>query len=119
VEPVNILLVDDNDDVRAIMRIVLAVEPEIGEVREAGDGEAAVAICGEFRPDVVVLDLWMPHMDGGQASEKIRSLHPNAQIVAYSAALEHKPEWADEYVGKDEIPDPGYLIDLARNGTRR
>lgn len=118
-KPVNILLVDDNDDVRAIMRIVLAVEPEIGEIREAGDGAAAVAICGAFQPDVVVLDLSMPRMDGGLASEKIRSMHPNAQIVAYSAALETKPEWADEYFGKDEIPDPGYLIDLARNGTRR
>lgn len=118
-KPVNILLVDDNDDVRAIMRIVLAVEPEIGEIREAGDGGAAVAICGAFQPDVVVLDLSMPHMDGGLASEKIRSLHPNAQIVAYSAALEKKPEWADEYFGKDQIPDPGYLIELARNGTRR
>lgn len=118
-KPVNILLVDDNDDIRAIMKIALAVEPEIGEIREADDGAAAVAICGAWRPDVVVLDLWMPGMDGGLASEQIRSLHPNAQIVAYSAALEKKPDWADEYLGKDEIPDPGYLIELARNGTRR
>lgn len=118
-KPVNILLVDDNDAVRRIMRIVLAVEPDIGEIREAGDGDAAVQICGDFEPDVVVLDYRMPQMDGGVAAMKIRALHPHARIVAYSAALEHKPEWADEYFGKDDVPDPGYLIDLARAVARR
>lgn len=113
--PVKILVVDDNDAVRLIMQIVLSVEPEIGEVREAGDGEAAVKICGDFEPDVVLLDYWMPEMDGGAAAAKIRSLHPNARIVAYSAVLDKKPDWADEYVMKDHIPDPGYLIDLARH----
>ena len=113
--PVNILLVDDNDAVRSIMKIVLSVEPEIGEVREAGDGDVAVKICGDFRPDVVLLDYWMPVLDGGAAAEKIRSLHPHARIVAYSSVLEHKPEWADELYVKDDIPDPRYLIDVARH----
>lgn len=113
--PVKILLVDDNDAVRLIMKIVLSVEPEIGEVREAGDGDAAVKVCGDFEPDVVLLDYWMPEMDGGQAALKIRSMHPDARIVAYSAVLDRKPDWADEYFVKDDIPDPGYLIELARS----
>lgn len=115
-KPVNILLVDDNEAVRLIMKIVLSVEPEIGEVREAGDGNAAVKVCDDFQPDVVLLDYWMPEMDGGVAAGKIRSIHPQARIVAYSAVLDHKPEWADEYFVKDDIPDPGYLIEIARNG---
>lgn len=114
-KPVKILLVDDNDAVRLIMKIVLSVEPDIGEVREAGDGDAAVKVCGDFEPDVVLLDYWMPEMDGGQAALKIRSMHPDARIVAYSAVLDRKPDWADEYFVKDDIPDPGYLIELARS----
>ena len=114
-KPVNILLVDDNDAVRLILQIVLSVEPDIGEVREAGDGDTAVRICGDFEPDVVLLDYWMPEMDGGAAAAKIRSLHPHARIVAYSAVLDEKPEWADEYFAKDDIPEPSYLIDLARH----
>lgn len=117
-KPVNILVVDDNDAVRSIMKIVLSVEPDIGEVREAGDGDAAVKVCGNFHPDVVLLDYWMPEMDGGRAAAQIRAMHPDARIVAYSAVLEKKPEWADEYLAKDDIPDPGYLIDLARPGER-
>jgi CheY-like chemotaxis protein len=112
--PIKILLVDDNDAVRLIIKIVLSVEPEIGEVREAGDGDAAVKACGDFQPDVVLLDYWMPEMDGETAAVKIRSMHPQARIVAYSAVLDRKPDWADEHLVKDVIPEAGYLIELAR-----
>lgn len=120
-EPVKILLVDDNEAVRLILKIVLSIESEIGEVREAEDGESAIKVCDDFCPDVVLLDYWMPEMDGGSAARGIRARHPNARIVAYSAVLERKPEWADEFFVKDDIPDPEYLVDLARgrvgNGT--
>jgi CheY-like chemotaxis protein len=114
VEPVNVLLVDDNEAVRLILRIVLSVEHEIGEVREAADGTTAVEICDDWRPDVVLLDYWMPEMDGSAAAVEIRQRCPQARIVAYSAVLDRKPDWADEFFVKDDIPDPGYLIELAR-----
>lgn len=113
-DPVNILLVDDNEAVRLILKIILSVESDIGEVREAADGQDAVRICTDFRPDVVLLDYWMPEMDGSKAAAEIRSRCPHARIVAYSAVLERKPEWADEFFMKDDIPDPEYLVDLAR-----
>ena len=113
-DPVKVLVVDDDESLRSIIRISLAAEPDIGEVREASDGEAAVQVCEEFEPDVVILDYWMPVMDGADAAGKIRSLHPSAQIVAYSSALDSKPEWADAILLKDSIPDPDYVIDLAR-----
>ncbi|MGH2757420.1 MAG: response regulator transcription factor [Actinomycetota bacterium] len=114
VDPVNVLLVDDNEAVRLIMRIVLSVESEIGEVREAADGAAAVEICSDWRPDVVLLDFWMPEMDGSAAAVGIKERCPEARIVAYSAVLDRKPEWADQFFVKDDIPDPEYLIELAR-----
>lgn len=113
-DPVNVLLVDDNEAVRLILKIVLSVENDIGEVREAADGQAAVKVCTDFRPDVVLLDYWMPEMDGGTAAAHIKARYPDARIVAYSAVLERKPEWADQFFMKDDIPDPEYLIDLAR-----
>lgn len=114
-EPVRILVVDDNDAVRSIMKIILSVEPDVGDVREAGDGTAALEVCGDFAPDVVLLDYWMPKMDGGAAATRIRAMHPSTRIVAYSAVLREKPEWADGYVAKDAIPDPRYLVELARS----
>ena len=113
-EPVRVLVVDDDDSVRSIIRIALSVEPGIGEVREARNGGAAVVVCGDFQPDVVILDYWMPEMDGEDVAVQIRSMHPRARILAYSAALERKPEWADDYLMKDALPEPRYLIDLAR-----
>lgn len=113
-KPVKILLVDDNEAVRLILRVVLSVEPDIGEVREAGDGYAAVEVCDHFQPDVVLLDYWMPDMDGGQAAVKIRSKYPDTLIVAYSAALDSKPDWADEYLVKDSVPDAAFIVALAR-----
>jgi CheY-like chemotaxis protein len=114
VDLVNVLLVDDNEAVRLIMKIVLSVESEIGEVREAADGTTAVEICSGWQPDVVLLDYWMPEMDGSLAAAEIKERCPEARIVAYSAVLDRKPEWADEFFVKDDIPDPEYLIELAR-----
>ena len=114
VDPVKVLVVDDNEAVRLILKIILSVESDIGEVREAADGLAAVDVCSDFRPDVVLLDYWMPEMDGSQAAAEIKARYPEARIVAYSAVLDRKPEWADEFFVKDDIPDPEYLVDLAR-----
>lgn len=113
-QPVKILVVDDNEAVRSIIQIALSVEPGIGEVRSASGGEAAIVVCEDFKPDVVILDYWMPEMDGRDAAARIRTMHPEARIVAYSAALEDKPEWADDHLRKDAMPDPDYLIDLVR-----
>lgn len=112
--PVKILLVDDDDSIRSILRIVLSFENAIGEVREAADGASAIRICGDFAPDVVLLDYWMPQMDGSRTAVFIREMHPGALIVAYSSALHRKPDWADEFIVKDDIPDPTQLVDIAR-----
>lgn len=114
--PVKVLVVDDDAGVRRLMHITLSVEPEIGEVREAGDGDAAIKVCRVFQPDVVLLDYWMPEMDGEAAAESIRSIHPNVRIIAYSAALTAKPEWADAYVPKEDLPELDLFVQLGRDG---
>lgn len=111
---VKILLVDDFAPIRKLMLLLLEGHKGIAEVREAADGFSAVQLCTEFGPDLVLMDYWMPGMDGAKAAGLIKRLHPNARIVAYSAALETTPNWADALFIKDAVPDPDQLVRLAR-----
>jgi len=113
-EPLKVLLIDDDDSIRSLLRAVLSVEEGFGEVREASNGWDALSIASEFEPDVILLDYWMPSMDGRQTAEVLRSLHPAARIVAFSGVLESKPDWADDYVVKGHSPGIERIIDLAR-----
>jgi YesN/AraC family two-component response regulator len=112
--PLKVLLIDDDDSIRSLLRAALSVEDGFGEVREASNGWDALSIATEFEPDVILLDYWMPAMDGSETAEVLRSLHPDARIVAFSGVLESKPEWADEYVVKGRSPGIDRVIDLAR-----
>jgi CheY-like chemotaxis protein len=102
---VNILIVDDDDSIRDLLRMVLSVEDNVGEVREAVDGAQALKVVEGFDPDVVVLDYSMPEMDGDEAAREIRHSHPDAKIIAYSGILQRKPDWADDHYVKGDLPD--------------
>lgn len=102
---INILIVDDDHTIRDLLRAALSVEDNVGEVWEAADGSAAVKVVSDRKPDVIVLDYAMPDRDGESTAEEIRTLHPEARIVAYSGLLEGKPAWADDYYVKGDLPD--------------
>jgi DNA-binding NarL/FixJ family response regulator len=69
--PMRVLLVDDQDLVRAGFRMILSVEPDIEVVGEAADGEKAIELARALRPDVVLMDVQMPGMDGISATQRI------------------------------------------------
>ena len=73
---VRILLVDDHPVVRLSLRVSLCAADDIDVVGEAADGEAAVRVCGEFHPGVVLLDLRVPRLGG---IGTIRALHTSWQ----------------------------------------
>ncbi len=70
---IRILLVDDQELVRTGFRLVLGGQPDMEVVGEAGDGQAAVLMAAQVRPDVVVMDVRMPRMDGVEATRLIRA----------------------------------------------
>ncbi len=113
--PVKVLVVDDDDGIRSFLLVALRHEDGVGEVREATNGSDAVEVCREWAPDVVVLDYWMPVLDGGGAARAIRLDNPNVRIVAFSGVLQGTPEWADHSFLKGEIPDLELVVRLGRD----
>jgi DNA-binding NarL/FixJ family response regulator len=82
--PIRVLIADDEPDVRLLLRIQLEHEGfEI--VGEASDGQAALDACVDTKPEVLILDLLMPGVNGFEAIPKLRRQHPNVAIVAYTA----------------------------------
>jgi len=78
---ISILISDDHPVVRAGLRGMLSGEPDFEVVGEAENGKEAVGLTGELKPDVVLMDLRMPEMDGVAAIERIRAEHPKVQIL--------------------------------------
>ena len=76
-----LLLVDDHPVVRTGLAGMLAAEDDIEVVGEAGDGDEAVTVAGRLRPDVVLMDLRMPRVDGAEATKLILEADPNAKIL--------------------------------------
>ncbi|MEU3631407.1 response regulator transcription factor [Streptomyces fradiae] len=86
------LIADDEPMVRAGVRAVLATDPGIDVVAEAGDGHAAVELTLRHRPDVAVLDIRMPRLDGIGAAAEIRRVAPGTGVVVLTTFGE------DEYI---------------------
>jgi DNA-binding NarL/FixJ family response regulator len=81
---IRILIADDYLPFRTMLRYLLAEEADFEVVGEAPDGEVAVRLAEELRPDVVMLDLAMPNLDGWEAIPLLRRSAPEARIVVLS-----------------------------------
>jgi DNA-binding NarL/FixJ family response regulator len=76
-----VLIVDDHPVVRTGLAGMLAAEDDLEIVGEAGNGEEAVAAAGQMRPDVVLMDLRMPRIDGAEATARIVAADPNIKVL--------------------------------------
>lgn len=77
-----VLLAEDQTILRESLKVLIGSEPDLEVVGEAGDGEQAVRLVQSLQPDIVVMDLSMPRLDGVQATQTIRRLCPNVKILA-------------------------------------
>lgn len=82
---IRVLVVDDHKVVRMGLRTFISVNEDLEFVGEAGNGEEAIEQCAALHPDVVLMDLKMPVMDGPTAIEHIRARFPEVQIVALTS----------------------------------
>jgi DNA-binding NarL/FixJ family response regulator len=81
---ITVLLVDDHSLVRRGFRRMLEDDPEIRVVGEAGSGREAIEAAGRLKPDVIVMDMAMPEMDGVEATRQIRKRQPDAAVLIVS-----------------------------------
>ncbi|HEY7048864.1 MAG TPA: response regulator transcription factor [Jatrophihabitantaceae bacterium] len=80
--PIRVLTVDDQRVVREGLVLVLGLLPDVEVVGTAADGNEAVTRAGELRPDVVLMDLRMPHCDGIDATRRLRETCPDVKVIA-------------------------------------
>jgi len=85
---IRIVIADDHKVVRQGLRLFLHVDPELALVGEASNGVEALALARELRPDVVLMDVLMPVMDGIAATEAIRRELPETEVLALTSVLE-------------------------------
>jgi two-component system, NarL family, response regulator LiaR len=80
-EKITVLITDDHSVVRQGVRVFLETQPEIEVLGEADSGQQAIDMCSELAPDVVLLDLLMPKMNGVEATRQIKQVSPRSNIV--------------------------------------
>jgi len=112
-----VLVVDDNPMIRELL--VMYCEQKGFAVLEASDGVEAYQMTVQHHPAYVVLDFRMPQLNGRYAAELIRGVAPKVTIIALSAFLDSKPEWADAFIDKDKLHElPEILSMLASKQTK-
>jgi DNA-binding NarL/FixJ family response regulator len=109
VTPVRVLIVDDDDLMRAGLKSVLASDESVQVVGETGDGRAAVQSTRERRPDVVLMDIRMPDLDGIAATREVLAASPDVRVVILTTFEE------DEYIfGALNAGASGFLLKRTR-----
>ncbi|HLA07859.1 MAG TPA: response regulator transcription factor [Anaerolineales bacterium] len=88
--PIRVMLVDDHTMVRRGLATFLKIFDDLKLVGEAESGEAAIQLCGEILPDVILMDMSLPMMDGATATRAIHQRFPQVQVIALSSFKEGK-----------------------------
>ncbi len=117
--PIRVLLVDDHSMVRQELRTYLDQCPDIELVGEAADGEEAVRLAVQLSPDVVVMDINMPRMNGIEATSLIMSKHPYMHIIGLSFDQKSKNRTSLLKAGARMVLDKGTAHEQLRHAIYR
>ena len=102
---IDILIVDDHSVVRQGLKMFLGLDPELNVIGEASNGSEAIELAKKLKPDVVLMDLMMPVMDGVTATQEIRHKLPDVEVIALTSVLEDA-----SVVGAVRAGAIGYLL---------
>ena len=83
-ESIKVLVIDDLPETREMLRKLLSFESDIEVVAEAATGREGLKLADEFQPDIVLMDINMPDMDGITATEEIKKTHPSIGVIIMS-----------------------------------
>lgn len=110
-ETIRVLITDDHTIVRSGVRLLLNAEPDMRVVGEALDGREALALCESLKPDVVLMDIAMPVMDGLEATSLLKERFPHIQVIILTM---HR---SDEYFFEVlKAGASGYILKAAKPG---
>lgn len=110
-ETIRVVIVDDHQVVRQGLRTFLDLQDDIAVVGEAGDGAVALRLAGELCPDVVLMDIVMPQMDGIEATRRLKEVHPDVGVIVLTSfagdqqVLPALEAGASSYLLKDVTPE--------------
>jgi NarL family two-component system response regulator LiaR len=121
-QKIKVLIVDDHQVVRQGLRTFLELQDDVFVVGEAEDGQAALEMVRQLVPNVVLMDLVMPRLDGISATRQVKSLSPDVKVIALTSFTEDDKVFpaiqagASSYLLKDVSPDE--LVDAIRAAYR-
>jgi len=107
---IKVLIADDHAVLRHGLRLILQETPDLRVVGEAADGETAVTLIQELQPDVVLMDLNMPGLNGVEATHRIRSSQPHVHVVVLTISKKDK-----DLIEAVKAGAKGYLIKSAQS----
>lgn len=110
-----VLVVDDSSGFRGLLQMFLSSVPDVEVVGEAADGVEAITAVLRTKPDLVLMDVRMPALNGLQATKRLRTAGESARIVLLSAYGDAIPRWLAHEVGADDVLDKSCLGERLRD----
>jgi len=109
--PIRVLIVEDAQDVRRDLRTVLPLAGEIEVIGEAADGLEGVRLAESLKPDVILMDLEMPVMNGYEAAHQIKSCRPASRVIALTVHAYEAAREKARRAGMDDFIVKGAPVD--------
>jgi DNA-binding NarL/FixJ family response regulator len=106
---VRVVIADDTDSVRDLVCLLLDLEPDFTVVGQARNGAEAVDVVACSHPDLVLLDVVMPVLDGISALPRVRAAAPRARVVVFTGSIEGSLEQEVSELGADALVDKGLV----------
>ena len=108
--PTTILIVDDNEGVRSSLMRILEKDRGFRVVGEAGDGSAALELARALSPDLILMDLAMPHVDGLEATRRIKAEQPETKVIIFTRYQDDAYRQAATRSGADAFLPKGIRV---------